>query len=124
MTPIQPRHRTALIGLLLTLPGVLMYTSLVLGLEPPLGPLAPVLATPATGPNVAGSLIVFIVIVAMPLAALIINCLALKPATGSTLKHYAANGIIVAIVLVLMMTVVGGVVADQYPCWAGVPNCD
>ncbi len=48
----------AVLGLLLIVPGALFFSPLVLGIEPPLGPLAPLLATPRRAKcdwNVRGS---------------------------------------------------------------------
>ena len=42
----------AIVSLCLVLPGAILFTLLVLGIEPPLGPLAPLLNAPHDGPDV------------------------------------------------------------------------
>ena len=114
---------TALSGLVLTLPGLLMITLLLLHVEPPFAQLLP---APSNGPHVAGTLIALALIVVFPAAAAWIN---LEPAKASLRGgwHTAVRSVHVWLAAAALLTVllfVGGVIADQAPCWAGVPNCD
>lgn len=113
-------------GMLLIVPGVTMFTLLLLGLEPPLGALGSFLKAPPDVPNIAGSLVALTIIVFLPLAGLILNYAAMRRSTlieGSRFA-YRTNLLVAALGLCLVLSFIAGVVIDQYPCWMGVPNCD
>ena len=44
-------------------------------------------------------------------------------ASGSLLT-YPINLVFAFVILVFTFTIVAGIIADQYPCRIGVPNCD
>lgn len=116
----------AAIGMLLIVPGVTMFTLLLLGLEPPLGPLETVLKAPPDVPNIAGTLVALTIVVFLPLAGLILNYAALRrslPTEGRGFA-YRTNLVVAALGLCLVLSFIAGVVIDQYPCWMGIPNCD
>lgn len=69
---VTPRT-AAIVGLLLVLPGALFLSLLMLGIEPPLGPLAPLLTTPPDGPNVVGTLVALTFILVLPLIGFALN---------------------------------------------------
>ena len=116
----------ALIGLLLCLPGALMLPMLMLGIEPALGPLNALLATPPNGPNVIGTAIALMALVVLPAAAGLLNAapMARGMRAGRRLGAYPLNALIVAVGVAVIVVFAAGIVIDQYPCWIGVPNCD
>jgi hypothetical protein len=126
MSGILAEPRAASIaGVLLALPFATLFTSLALHIEPPLGPLAPLVAAPVDQPNVAGTAIV--------LGAWLLAVVAFVVSVGPVVRSArAGNGIaaapinltVAAAILVVVLSFVGGIIVDQYPCWIGVPNCD
>lgn len=44
--------------------------------------------------------------------------------SGANLTELSLNIVVGAVILAAILSVAGGVVIDQYPCWTGVPNCD
>ena len=116
----------ALISFLLTLPGALLLSLLMLGIEPPLGPLEPLLTVPADQPNILGSAIALGLILLLPTIAFLINLAPLmrNVRAGNSLAVYPVNVLLAVAILFFIMLFVGGIIVDQYPCWIGVPNCD
>lgn len=112
---------TVLMTTLLCLPGAAMLTLLMLGVEPPLGPLTPLVASPASGPNVVGTAIALTVILLLPAIALGMSVPRLFFSGGSITP---ARMLVAAGPACIILLFVLAVVADQYPCWVGVPNCD
>lgn len=114
------------VGMLLIVPGVMMFTLLLLGIEPPLGPLETVLKAPPDVPNIAGTLVALTIIVFLPLGGLILNYAAIRKSipTESSRFAYRTNLLVAALGLCLVLSFIAGVVIDQYPCWMAVPNCD
>jgi len=47
-----------------------------------------------------------------------------KQQTERGLFGYPINLVLAITILIFIVTFVGGIVVDQYPCWIGVPNCD
>jgi hypothetical protein len=47
----------------------------------------------------------------------------LTPAGAGVLAR-PLNLLVALVTLSFILSVVGGIVVDQYPCWVGVPNCD
>jgi hypothetical protein len=115
----------AIAGLLLALPFAVMITLLVLGKEPPMGPLQPLVTAPPDQPNVVGTAIVLGALLAS-LAGLIITLAPLlgRAQGGETIRSHPANVLIGVIISFFILFFVGSIVVDQYPCWVGVPNCD
>ena len=71
---------TAVIGFILVLPGAIMLSLIMLGIEPPMGPLRPYLEGPQDGPHIVGSLLVLTLIVILPVVGLLINATAIRQA--------------------------------------------
>ena len=117
----------AIIGFILVLPGALLFPLLVLGIEPPLGPLEPLLNNPDPDqPDVLGTAIALSLILLLPAVAFSISVTLLRRtmrAGGSLLAH-PINLALAVVSLALILTFVGGFIVDQYPCWVGIPNCD
>lgn len=63
---------TGPVGFLLALPGSLMLTGMMFGIEPPLGPFAADTQN-GSGPHIFGSLVVLTAIIVLPAAGLILN---------------------------------------------------
>ena len=115
----------AIAGAVLALPFALLYSMLVLHIEPRLHLLESLVTVVPDQPNVFGSAIV--------LGAWLLSVVALvvtpSPIVGDA---RAGRGIMthpvnLALAIVILFFVGGFVVSlvvDQYPCWIGVPNCD
>lgn len=118
----NPRS-TAIIGFILALPFVTLLSLLLLGIEPPLGPL---LNNPDPDqPDVLGSLVVLGAFLLSVLACVIVRApIARAMRAGGSLFAHPVNLALAAAILTLVTVVVGGIIVDQFPCWIGVPNCD
>ena len=116
----------ALLSIVLALPFVTILSFLVLGVEPPLGPFAPLLNNPDPDqPDVLGSLIVlgaFLLLVAACIIAR--EPIARTMRAGGSVFAHPTNLLLAVAILLLIGTAVGGIIVDQFPCWVGVPNCD
>lgn len=113
----------ALGGSILILPGAVLMILLMLHIEPPFAQLLP---APSNGPHVAGTLIALVLIVILPAAAFAINFQAAKASfkSGWGAAVRSLHVWLAAAALLTVLLFVGGVIVDQAPCWAGVPNCD
>ncbi len=60
----------------------------------------------------------------MPTALAVVVWPMFRKGADGKRKLYPANLILGAVIFVFIAMFVGGVIADQYPCWVGVPNCD
>jgi hypothetical protein len=117
----------AIFSFVLALPGAILISLLVLGIEPPLGPLEPLLNNPDPDqPNVVGSLIVLVFVLLLPTVAFIINLgpIVRNARAGNSLTANPVNLLLAVAILIFITVFVGGIIVDQYPCWIGVPNCD
>jgi hypothetical protein len=121
----HPRS-AALLSLALMLPGALLFSLLLLGIDPPLGPLAPLLNTPDDRPEVLGTAIALLLIVLLPVAVLVLNLppIVRNVRAGNSIMAAPVNLVLAGAALLILLTFVIGIVVDQYPCWIGVPNCD
>jgi len=118
---------SAILGVLLVVPGITLFVLLNLNIEPPMGPLEPYLArNPDGGPHVLGSLIAFNAIVVLPVIALILNLGILMRALrkGVAFTSHPLNLLVTLTAASIVLAFVGAILIDQYPCWIGVPNCD
>lgn len=114
---------TAIAGAFLALPFATLFTLLTFQAEPPLGPLAPIVATPPDGPNVGGTAVVLVSLV----LAVIGLVLSLRVNMQARRAGHRADTLSAAVAIAIAFFVVAfvaSIVADQYPCWIGVPNCD
>lgn len=118
--------RTVLVGFLMALPFLTLLSLLVLHIEPPLGPLEALLDNPNPDqPDVLGTLIFlgsFLLAVAGGLTARAPLMQALQ--RGGSLLAHPLSLLVVLVVLGFIVVLVTNLIADQYPCWVGVPNCD
>ena len=93
------------------------------GNKPRLASLA--LNPPNTQPNLPGSLFVLGVFLLLPLAFVIVSVPIRRTVrSGESLLAHPVNLAHAALIMILIVIVVGSIIADQYPCWIGVPNCD
>lgn len=120
-------NRAALIGVLLAIPVTILFSLLLLDIEPSLGPLNAWLAgtpNPDDGPG-PGSFIALAFIALLPIATFI----TLRPVgrsikNGSGLLAQPLNLVLGVAMLAGIIALAGAFVVDQYPCWIGVPYCD
>ena len=113
-------ERSAILHLLLPLPGAAMLTMFLLHLEPYFGILEPVLAAPEDRPHIVGTLIAVTCILVLPTVALIRSLRVLR----SSASLFSLHGLVVAVSLAVLLTFFSALLIDQYPCFIGVPNCD
>ena len=116
----------AIIGFFLCLPFTLLFTLLILNIEPYFGPLQPLLNNPDPDqPDVLGSLIALGTML-LVLAAFIINLIPVVRTlrAGGGLTSHPVNLVLAIATLATIAMIIGGIIVDQYPCWIGVPNCD
>ena len=118
----KPRN-SAIVGILLVTPAVVLMSLLVLKIEPPFG--AYVRST-SEGPDVVGALLALNLLVVLPLGALLLNFSLLMKAIhrGVRLLGNPANLAVVIVAIAIVFVLAGWIAADQYPCVVGVPNCD
>jgi hypothetical protein len=114
----------AIVGVVLALPFAVLYSLLVLHIEPPLRALESLRVAPDQ-PNVVGSAIVLGAWL-LSVAALVVT---LAPVVrdarvGRPLVTHPVNLAIAVVILLFVGAFVVSFVVDQYPCWIGVPNCD
>ena len=116
----------AIASLALILPGAFFLLLLVLGIEPPLGPLKEILNSPRNQPDVLGTAIALYFIVVLPALTMVINLRGLrrKSAKDSQQSARLLQTVSIAAAALVILLFVTGVIVDQYPCWIGVPNCD
>jgi len=115
----------AFVAGVLALPFAILFMLLVLHVEPPLGPLEPLLKGEVDRPNVLGSAIVFGAWL-LSIAGLIVGIAPIVRGAraGSGKAANPVNLLVAAVISLLAVSFVAGIVIDQYPCWIGVPNCD
>ena len=113
---------TGLISFILSLPVAVVFSMLVLKQAPSFGP---VLNPPTHHPEVSGSLLALGLFLLLPLAFVIVSVPIRQTVhVGGCLLAHRVNVALAALILILIVMVVGSIIADQYPCWIGVPNCD
>lgn len=124
--PMASANIIAIATLALIIPGALFLSLLVLGIEPPLGPLNAILNSPDNQPDVLGTAIALIFIVVLPALAMVINLRGLRRMSGDGSQQAArlVQIVVIAASALVILLFVSGIIVDQYPCWIGVPNCD
>lgn len=126
MPRLLSTHRAVVIlGLLLVLPLAGLMVFRALNLEPPVGPLQRWLVGPAGGPHLVGSAVVAGAwLLALYGAVINVRSVVRDLRAGQGLAVRAASLLLAGAMLVPVLLLVGLIVVDQAPCWAGVPNCD
>jgi hypothetical protein len=116
----------AIISFLLALPFVTILSLLMLGIEPPLGALEPLLNNPNPDqPNVIGTLVVFGALLLAVAAGLIARAPIVRTMrAGRSLLAHPIHLMLAVVTLSFLTILVLGLAVDQFPCWIGVPNCD
>jgi hypothetical protein len=118
--------KSAIIGVILSLPAATLFSLLVLNIEPPFGPLEPWLGRAEPDkPHILGSLIVLFLTLLLPVAFFInLRPVLLNRRAGHGVAASPVNLCIVVGVFAFLAWIIGSIIVDQYPCWIGVPNCD
>ena len=108
--------KAAMVGALLALPFATLFTMLaVLRVEPPLGPLEPLVTAPPDQPNVVGTAIVLAAWLLCLVAAVVSAWPMVKGArAGAALTSKPANLIVAVASLGLVLLFVIGIIVDQY----------
>jgi hypothetical protein len=114
----------AILGAVLALPFALLYSLLVLHIEPPLRVLESLKVAPDQ-PNIIGSAIVLGAWL-LSVAAFIVTLspIVRDARAGRPLVTHPVNLALASVILLFVVAFVVSFVVDQYPCWIGVPNCD
>ena len=108
----------AIVSLALCLPLSILLWMAVLGVELPF-------QRQANQPDVAGTLLFLGAIFLLPLAlAISLAPVVHNKRRGGRWMDYPANLMLAGIILAVLLIMVGAFIADQYPCWIGMPNCD
>jgi hypothetical protein len=116
---------SAIISTILSLPVLTMFLLLILNIEPPLGPLKPILQAPPDQPNVVGSLVALTLFLLLPVAFIInLAPIAQNMRAGNSITAYPINLAIAIGIFLVFASIIAALIIDQYPCWTGVPNCD
>jgi hypothetical protein len=112
-------------GAVLALPFALIYSLLVLHIEPPLRLLESLATVGPDQPNVVGSAIV-LGAWALAVVAFVVSLLPIvrDARDGRGIATHPVNHVLAIVILLFIGAFVVSFVVDQYPCWRGVPNCD
>jgi hypothetical protein len=111
-----------MIGFILCLPATIIFSLVMLDIEPHFGPLQPLLIADDGHP---GELIPLGALSLLPVAVFVsIVPIRRSLRSGGTLLSHPMNLALAVAILSFTTTFVVGVIVDQYPCWIGVPNCD
>ncbi|HEY6400624.1 MAG TPA: hypothetical protein VI479_04405 [Blastocatellia bacterium] len=113
----------AIISFLLALPFMAIVSLLLLDIEPPL---AALINNPDPDqPDVLGLLIISSAFLLSVLACVIVRAPIVRTmrAGGSLLAH-PVNLTLAVVILSFITIPLIALIADQFPCWIGVPNCD
>ena len=115
-------NTAALIGFLLALPFICLFSLLVLGIEFSFGPLDPILT--AEGSRL-GSLILLGALLLLLLGlAVSLGPVVRSVRSGNSITTEPVNLLVAVTILFFFLAFAGAIIVDQYPCWTGVPNCD
>jgi hypothetical protein len=116
---------SAIISFLLFLPVTILFLLLIFNIEPPLGPLKPLVTAPPDQPDVVGSLIALGLFLLLPVAFLTnLAPIVRSLRAGNGLMGYPINLFVAVAILTVFGMIIASLIIDQYPCWIGVPNCD
>lgn len=117
---------SALVGAVLCLPFAAIVSMALLDLNPSAEPLRTLLnpSDPASPAGLStlialGAFLLVIVVFGINLSHVLRSG---RP--GEQVTAHPVNLGLAAVTLVAIVAVIGLFVADQYPCWVGVPNCD
>lgn len=109
----------AMAGILLCLPFTILFSMAMLNVNPFQG-----VQPQGQGPGsiewiILGLLFLFPIALVISLLPVVQNWRA-----GNAITGFLFNLVVGGIILVAIVWIAGGIIADQYPCWIGVPNCD
>jgi hypothetical protein len=116
----------AVLSFILCLPITIIFSLLLLNIEPNFGALEPLLSSlDPDQPHLGGSLIVLGAMLLLPVAFVMnLRVVARDRRAGNGIAAHPANLVLAVATLAFIAWIVGSIIADQYPCWIGVPNCD
>jgi hypothetical protein len=127
MKDITAHPKTAaLIGLLVVLPFTLILLIAMFEIEPLNGFLKSGL-TAGDGMKQAVSGLIFLIFLLLLLPVSVginLRPIVQSARSGNGVMSNPANLLLAVVISCLFLASVGGCIADQYPCWIGVPNCD
>ncbi len=120
----QPKS-AAIVALILSLPILILIGSTLIGYQPSIDPIRRLLGLSPSTPDVLGTSIfagIFLLLIAALLVASAPVIRAIR--RGESLTAEPVNLFLAIAILGIVLAIIGAFVADQYPCWIGVPNCD
>jgi hypothetical protein len=117
----NPKY-AAIASFLLALPFITLFLLLMLGIEPNFGPLDP------SFKSINGHLGSFIVLglLFLMLVGGLVSAIPVVQGikTGNGITAFPLNLLLSIVIFLFIAAFIGAIIADQYPCWVGVPNCD
>ena len=116
----------AMISFILCLPLAILFPIAVFEIEPFNG-LFKTLFTEADGYSTStlGYTVMCSLMLSLPVAFIVSVAPIVRNLRGSgRLLAHPINLVFAIAIFVVIATIVGGIIVDQYPCWIGVPNCD
>lgn len=119
---VSNSRSAALIGFVLCLPIAILFSLVLLGIEPSLDPLDPLFR--ADGSHLS-SMIVLGLLLLLPVALVINLAPIIRSArAGNGMAAHPVNLVLAVAILVVLAVILSSFIVDQYPCWIDVPNCD
>ena len=117
----NPKY-AAIASFLLALPFMTLFLLLMLGIEPNFGPLDPSFKSinGHLGTFIVLGLLFFILVGGLVSAIPVVQGIK----TGNGITAFPLNLLLSIVIFLFIAAFIGAIIADQYPCWIGVPNCD
>lgn len=117
--------RAAILSAILAAPMLILVLTAVFGIEPLQGFFQSFWTRP-DGRQSELSLVLVLVFLAMMIAGLAVSVMSLIRTRndGGAVGAGAMNLFIACAIAAFLLTLAGGIIADQLPCWMGQPNCD
>lgn len=118
--------RAAVLSVILALPLAFIFAVASFQIEP----VNSFLSDLVTGPDgvrnsIAGLLILIGAFGLLPLAFFVsLTPIRWAMRAGGNLFDHPTNLVLATVIILAISVITGHIVADQYPCWIGVPNCD
>ncbi len=126
MKTLLHRPSTAAVAaVLLCLPMTVLVAMMAVDLEPSIERLRRLLGLSASQPDVFGSVIFIGMFLLLALAFGVVSApISTSLRLGRGLLAHPVNLLLAVLILAGIFAILGGFIADQLPCWIGVPNCD
>jgi len=119
--PANPRA-AAPAGFLLALPFMALVLGVLLGTESSFGPLDPLLDPEVS--HLGSYLFLGAALLALAGCFVCSAVIVRDLRAGKGLAAHLGPLLVAVVILVFLIAAASAAIADQYPCWAGVPNCD